>query len=181
MMEKRGRRAQIWVETVIYTLIGLTIIGILLAVVTPRIQQTTDRIVLEQTITALNDFNEKVIATLTAAGNSRQINFGIKEGELNINAGEDKVEYILRASSLKYSEPGVDIQQGDITIRTEEKDKKFNIFLTLDYSNLDITSGPEGVNTTQTLSKAPSPYGILIENKGDTDGDGKVEVNIRLV
>jgi len=37
------KRAQVWVETVIYTLIGLSIMGVVLAVAIPKINETKDK------------------------------------------------------------------------------------------------------------------------------------------
>ena len=47
---KNKKRGQIWVETVIYTLIGLTIIGLLLAVSKPQIDKQKDKALIEQKI-----------------------------------------------------------------------------------------------------------------------------------
>ena len=48
-MKKREKRAQVWVETVIYTLIGLVIMGLLIGVTTPKIKEMNDKIILGQT------------------------------------------------------------------------------------------------------------------------------------
>ena len=57
-------RGQIWVETVIYTLIGLALMGLVLAFVMPKINESKDRIILQQTITSLNDIDEKINSVL---------------------------------------------------------------------------------------------------------------------
>ena len=51
-MKKRGlvskrsdKKAQVWIETVIYTLIALALIGTVLAFVKPKIQEIQDKIV----------------------------------------------------------------------------------------------------------------------------------------
>ena len=48
------KKSQVWVETVIYTLIGLSIIGILLAVLKPTVESTKDRLMIEQIIESKN-------------------------------------------------------------------------------------------------------------------------------
>ena len=45
-----SRKGQIWIETVIYTLIGLALIGLVLAILTPKIKEFGDRQIIEQTI-----------------------------------------------------------------------------------------------------------------------------------
>ena len=37
-------KGQVWVETVLYTLIGLALIGVVLAIITPKINETRDKI-----------------------------------------------------------------------------------------------------------------------------------------
>ncbi|MBM3247766.1 hypothetical protein FJZ17_04490, partial [Candidatus Pacearchaeota archaeon] len=82
MFKKRG---QIWIETVIYTLIGLTIIGILLSIVTPKINQMNDKSLIIQSINSLNKIDEQISSTMVAAGNSRQIKKAFKKGEYIIS------------------------------------------------------------------------------------------------
>ena len=47
---KKFLKAQVWVETAVYTIIGLAIIGIILAIANPSIQRYKDNAVIEQTI-----------------------------------------------------------------------------------------------------------------------------------
>ena len=56
----RPKRSQVWVETVIYTLIGLAVIGILLAAAKPKIDEMRDKLVVEQTIDSMNSIDEKI-------------------------------------------------------------------------------------------------------------------------
>jgi hypothetical protein len=77
-----SKRGQIWVETVIYTLIGLSLIGLVLAIVTPKINDYRDRTVIDQTIESLNLFDEKVGEVLGAPGNARVVEFRMKRGNL---------------------------------------------------------------------------------------------------
>ena len=80
----KNKRGQIWVETVLYTLIGLTLIGIVLAIVTPKINESRDRIVVEQSIESLKIFDEKIKeVSENAVGNTRVISqFELGRGEL---------------------------------------------------------------------------------------------------
>ena len=75
------KKAQIWIETVLYTLIGLALIGIVLTIVTPKINEQKDRSVIEQSIEALNNFDSKITETLDrGGGNVRSIPvFSIKK------------------------------------------------------------------------------------------------------
>ena len=86
-MKKIG---QIWIETVLYTLIAIVLIGTVLAFVTPKIKQAQDRAAIEQSIAVLDLFDEKIEAVLQLQGNSRNIDITVKRGEL----------YIIRNSIL---------------------------------------------------------------------------------
>ena len=54
-MNKEG---QIWIETVLYTLIGLSLIGLTLTFVMPRINASKDIATIEQTMESLNVFQK---------------------------------------------------------------------------------------------------------------------------
>ena len=60
----RNKKGQVWIETVLYTLIGISLIGLVLAFVTPKINEAKDRAVVEQTINSLSTFDEKMNAAL---------------------------------------------------------------------------------------------------------------------
>lgn len=162
-MQKRG---QAWVETVVYTLIGLTIMGIVLGIATPRIKQMTDKAIIEQTMVAMNELNQKVIITQSTEGQTRKIDFRIKKGKLVIGAEQNKISFVLENTGLEYSEVGAEISQGDITVLTEENGKKYNINLVLDYAgtyNVQFDS----TDTDKILTQAPTAYQLLIKNMGN--------------
>ena len=54
---KKGvkKRGQIWVETVIYTLIALVMIGTILAFALPKISEIQDKSTIEQSIIVIKD------------------------------------------------------------------------------------------------------------------------------
>jgi type II secretory pathway pseudopilin PulG len=162
-MEKRG---QIWVETVVYTLIGLAIIAMLVAVAKPKINQMTEKAVITQTMESLNTLNEQIFDTITASGNQREITLLIKKGEYFIDSPNDNIYFILRDSSYKYSQPNISFKQGDIYVLTHDKgNKEYDIYLMLNYSSFNITYFNKDVN--KTLTSAPSAYTLLVQNLGN--------------
>ena len=54
------KRGQVWVETVIYTLIGLTIMGLLLAFVKPAIDEKRDQIVIGNSLEIINSIDSQI-------------------------------------------------------------------------------------------------------------------------
>ena len=91
-MNKRG---QIWVETAIYTLIGLIIIAIVLSIATPQIEKMKERAIIKQTITALNEFNNEIKNVEQAAGSVKIVFFKITQGKLEIDSKQNKIIYTL--------------------------------------------------------------------------------------
>lgn len=174
-MKKRG---QVWIETVLYTLIALVLIGIVLAFITPKLNDARDKAVVEQTIGALNVLDEKVAAVLRAPGNVRIIDFTLRRGDLYIDS-ENNLIYITIADLINpYSEPGSKIQEGRVSLLSEKGQKLSSISLTLNYSGTaDIMYDEEEKN--QKFGQATTPYRISIENKGDADSEGTPEINIK--
>ena len=169
-------KAQVWIETAMYTLIGLVIIGVVLGIATPSIDRYKDEIVLEQTVTAINSLNEKIIeAADSGSGNRRLIpELRIKKGKIDIDSTGNSINYVLEESRLEYSEPGVEVNQGDIIIKTEERGRRYDIYLSLSYDDIDLMYNGEEQN--KTFHPVATPYKIFVENNG-TIGN-KVKINI---
>jgi hypothetical protein len=163
-MEKRG---QVWVETVIYTLIGLAILTTIIAVITPKISQVSDNIIITQTIEAMNKLNEQIRDTLTYPGNQREVLVYVKKGEYTIDGFNNSIYYTLKNTNLKYSEPNATISEGDLTLITLPKgNKKYDIKIFLNYSSFNLTYANK--DSVEVLTSAPTAYSLLILNK-----DGK--------
>jgi len=170
----KNKRGQVWVETVIYTLIAFTLMGLVLAFVVPKIEETQDRGIIEQSIQVLQDI-DSLIRNLGGPGNQRTPEIGISKGTLTINGVEDKIFFELE-SRYQYSQPGENITIGKITANTKAQGKINIITLTLNYTgtyNLRYANADE----TKTLSRAPVPYQILISDEG-TDSFGKPIINM---
>ena len=173
-MNKRG---QIWVETVIYTLIAFILIGLVLAFAKPKIEELRDKAILEQSIEMMEDLDLTITEVIQAgAGNKRVIEVGIKKGDITLDGASDKIIFEFDGKHV-YSEPGEDIQKGNLIIRTEEVGNIAFINVTRDYSDYDITYN-EG-DYLKIISKAATPYNLVISNSGK-NVDGKIIVNIEL-
>jgi len=129
-------RSQIWVETAIYTLIGLTLIAIVLSVTIPQVNKLKDKSIVEQTAESLSSLDNQLIEIGTTAGNTRIIFFKFEKGSLEINSTHDKIIYTLDNTDLKFSEPGLDLKFGEISYRTEEFGNAYNVILSLDYEDV---------------------------------------------
>jgi len=177
-MKIKKTKAQIWVETVIYTLIGLAIITIILVTILPRIEIMKDKAIIEQTISSINDINSKILELEQASsGNVRVVNFRMSKGKLEIDSANDSIIYVLEDTKLEMSEPGVEIEQGSIIIKTEPIGSKFKVSLISRYENIDITY--ENQEQNKILHAGATPYKIVIENTGVVTGDKKnIDLNV---
>ncbi len=197
-------QGQIWVESVLYTLIGLTLIGLTLAIVYPRIAESRDRAVVEQSIEVLNVFDTKINEVLLRGeGNVRSIpEFTLRRGEFSIDAGNNILILTIRGLRKPYSEVNKDISIGNVHVKTSLVKKNYDVELKVDYTpSADIVYGcvPPSSSLTpaadcklltsqggankviKTLNVASRPYAFSIENIG-ADGivvGSRIFVNIK--
>lgn len=168
-MKKINSKAQIWVETVIYTLIGLSIIGIVLGIVKPALDERRDSISARQSIDLLNYIDSQIgEVRTTGAGNTRQMSIKIGSGKLYVDGINDKILIYMEKSTHELTDPGVETSVGgNIKAVTTKRGSTYNITLTLDYSNsVNITY--QGKDTLQIMQAAASPYDIWVNNNGLT-------------
>ena len=174
MINKKG---QVWIETVLYTLIGLALIAIVLTFVTPKINESRDKVLLEQTLISLNDLDSLVSQVSVVPGNTRKLLFTMKKGTLEIDTDSNKINFKLKDSNVLFSEPGVPINIGRIEVLTTEGQKTNQVKLTLSYDSKNLTyNGVQQSNTT--FSAASTPYSFLFSNKGNINEDGISVIDI---
>lgn len=169
------RNGQVWVETVIYTLIGLSLIGIVLALVTPQIKDYRDRALIEQSLDSLNSFDNKISEVVDAPGNRRNVIFEIKKGNFYLDTLQDKIKFVLDESESKYSEVGVPVQIGRASITTIESGDKYEVSIEIEYP-YNLTFEGRDIADEIKFSSAPIPYQFYIENHGNYNGP--LELNI---
>jgi len=173
----KNRRGQIWVETIIYTLIAFALIGLVLAFVKPKIEEIQDKGIIEQSISILEEI-DLIIKTLGDPGNQRIINLRISKGVFSIDGENNKLFFEIE-SRHTYSEPGRDVIIGNIIVLTEKKGKINDVTLTRDYEGeYDITY--QNMNELKKIGKTSTSYTLLIANKGE-NALNKTIVNIEVI
>ena len=111
----KNKKAQIWIETVIYILIGIALIALVLAFVVPKINAEKERIIIDQTIASLSLIDDKINEVITTGiDNRRIIEFTLNKGELLFDPVSEKIIFKLEDLAKPYSEPGVEIQNGRV-------------------------------------------------------------------
>jgi len=161
------RKAQVWIETVLYTLMGLALIGIVLAIATPKINESRDRILVEQTIKSLNVWDDRIGELVDRGqGNVRNIPaFTMKRGALIINSTSDEIVFMIDGLSRPYSEVGYEIKEGNILLTSYQNEKSAYVTLVLSYQNVsNITYG--GADENKKFTAAATPYVFSLKNLG---------------
>jgi len=172
-MKKRG---QVWIETVIYTLIAFVMIGLVLSYARPKIQEIQDQALLKQSTDMLKQIDSTLLS-MGSAGNQRILEISIKKGELKIDGELEKIIFEMESKTL-YSEPDKEITDGSVIILTQKGADTNLVSLTLDYDdvyNLKV----QGKDELRTLSSASTPYKFSILNEGaDTNGEPIMNITI---
>lgn len=172
-MEPKG---QVWLETVIYILIGLTIIGLVLGFVTPKINEKRDRIVIEQSVAALNVFDSKIKEVIESGiYNKRVLEFKMQRGNLYVDSQKNQVVFFLDGLTAPYSEPSINIPLGRVILKTTQGRKTSAVNLTLQYgAGTDITF--DGTQDMIKINPSAVPYKFSFENKGVSAGAYVIDI-----
>jgi len=177
-MKEVNKNAQVWVETVIYTLIALVMIGLVLSFAKPKIEEFQDKATIEQSIKMMGQI-DSVIREIDqrGVGNQRTMQIELKDGSLKINGVNDKLVFEI-TSRYQYSEEDSDYSEGDITINTEKKGELNLVSLTIEYGlRYDLTYQLK--DNLKTIDKASVPYDVKISNNG-AGSDGRIKINFEV-
>ena len=148
MFSKKG---QVWVETVIYTLIAFIMIGLVLSYARPKIEESKDKAILEQSINILKKIDTIVNDIRDSPGNKRQLDIKIREGELIINSSENSI-YFKMKSKYPYGESGLTIQEGNINVTTFERGEYDIIIMERHFSGINMTWQNKNMKKTIILN-----------------------------
>ena len=160
----KNKSGQVWVETVIYTLIAFTLIGAVIGFAKPKIEELQDKTIIDQSSEMLKDINSVISSIRGTPGNQRILEVSLNGGSLIIDGAGDSIVFEIE-SRAEYSEPGEEIVQENLIIKTEPLGKLNRVTLTTDYlGEYNITY--EGLDQNKLISKAPTPHRVSIENKG---------------
>ena len=169
-------KGQVWVETVIYTLIALTMIGAVLAFILPKIEEIRDKSVIEQSINSVKDIDSVILSVVQGGpGNKRLVESNIKKGAMKIDGTQNQLIFEIETSYL-YSEPEKIINLGNVKAVTTDIGGINKVTLTASY-NYNIMYN--NLDDEKVLEQSSTPYMITIENKGE-DADGNTIINLNV-
>jgi len=167
----KKRSGQVWVETVIYTLIAFVLIGTVLAFVKPKIDELQDKAIIEQSIGIMENINNLILSSIQGGeGNRRVIDIVIKKGSLTIDSQQNKLVFEIDSAYL-YSEEGIEIKERGVDVLTRKVGSQNVVTLTNNYLGRYEIMIDSDNSQVKTLSKASTFHKISIANKGkDEDG-----------
>jgi len=174
----KGVKGQVWVETVIYTLIALVMIGLVLSVAKPKIEEFQDRAVIETSIKIIEQIDLLVKEVeYYKAGNQRLIGIDLKKGTFEIDGINDQIIFEMK-SRYQYSEFDTSYTEKGLIINSEKEGELNTIEIMKNYSGrYNITFQQK--DALKTLSKSSSQYELIISNRGEND-NGRTEINFEV-
>ncbi len=181
MKKVKKKSGQVWVETVIYTLLAFLMIGLVVSYVKPKVEELRDKAIIEQSSQMMKEIDSTILS-MGGAGNQRILEIGIKEGVFRINAPNDLLVFEMESKN-KYTEEGNKINDGNVIVYTSEKrGGVYIVNLTLDYSaNNEYNLKFLGEEELKTIPPAPTLYKLSILNEGtDPQQPSKIILNISI-
>lgn len=162
-------RGQIWVETVLYTLLGLGLMGLVMAFALPKITASQERAVVEQSIQSMNALYGAIETVQTrGTGNVKVVSFTLQAGNLVIDGTNDTLVLTLPEQKSKYSQPGSPIEQGPVTILTEERSGSYQVLLSVALPRINLTLS--GLDDQKTLTAVSTAHRITVSAIGTQSG-----------
>ncbi|MEM2956550.1 MAG: hypothetical protein QW041_03205 [Candidatus Pacearchaeota archaeon] len=172
-----GKKAVVWISTVLYTLISLAIIAALMAVIQPKVTELKDKYTVEQTVQSLNILDERMMTAKQATGMNLNYRINLDKGALTIDGYNEKI-YWNFISKYQYSEENKIINVGKIKAVTKPSADLWNVTLSLEYKQHNINITTNGKDEIKTITPAGLPYSLWITNKGIKSGISEIDITI---
>lgn len=166
----KNYEGQVWIETVIYTLIALIMIGAVLSWGKPKIEELQDKSIIEQTIGVLENIDSQISSAVQGGpGNKRLIDIGLKKGQITIDGMGDTIKFEMETRYV-YSELGQEIYIGNVMAYTVKKGELNIVTLKLDYKDKYDLQYQGNSDGTKTITKSSTPYRLSISNVQNAEG-----------
>jgi hypothetical protein len=169
-------RGQIWVETVVYTLIAFLMMGLVLSYAKPKIEQIQDKAALDQSVEMLKEIDSIITSIKDVSGNKRELGLVFKKGNIQFDGEGDIVSFDME-SRYAYTEPGREVKDGTLTIFTVEKGKYNQVNISRVYSP-DFNITVNGIDAKKTITRSASSYSVTISNKGTYNGKTIIDITV---
>lgn len=164
----KNKKAQIWIETVIYTLIAIVLLGLVIAFAKPYIEKQKDKAIIDSAIGMMNEIDNQITdVKRKGVSNQREVSFFIKKGQVIVDAPNNEIKFELESTKYEASALGQTIQIPGtaLKIKTEKAGSNFKVAIWIKYSDANILY--ENQDTLKEFETSPSPYRIMVEKLSD--------------
>jgi len=180
---KKEKLGQVWIETVVYTLIGLVLIGMVLAFALPVVEVKKDERVFLSTVDALNTIDNKITEIYNLGpSNKRNVPIAIGKGQLviesnnDLSGGNDRLVFVIEDSAYAASEyersVEIEIDGTNLKVKTVEKgDKNYEITIVREYPSARYNLTYDMKDILHTLNSASGAYNLEVVNRGRNNMD----------
>lgn len=173
-MKKRG---QVWVETVIYTLIGFMLISLVFAYARPKIREMQNEIIIKNSIYSLEQIDLKMRSAIQAGvGNRRVEEIRVNLGNFFIDA-ENNLIYFEFEVNNPYSEVGLLIPGRVVDVITLDKLDFYLVKTILNYSHYNLTL--ENRETIQVYPKSNIGYEVFMTYVENVNSIPQINLEVR--
>ena len=159
----REKQGQVWMETLLYTAVGLAIIGVVLSFTVPKLEQNKERALVSKQIADLKRLDAAILDIANSPIDStKTYELSLERGALIIDGLENSITSSLE-SSTRYSEPGVAVQDGRVSVLTTQIDKKsYRIVMRTTYQSFGVNLTANRADKSIEFTQAPTPYVLEI-------------------
>jgi hypothetical protein len=173
-MKKRG---QVWVETVIYTLIGFMLIALVFAYARPKIKEMQNEIIIKNSINSLEQIDLKIKSiTQTGVGNKRIEEVKINDGKFIIDSENNLILFEIEVDE-PYSQVGLNIKKGVLDLVTIDKQMNYLVRVSLNNSDVNITL--DNREQIQSYSKSNVPYKFSISYNQNINSIPQINLEVQ--
>jgi len=166
-MFKMNQKGDVWVSTILYTLIGLAIIGSLIAVIQPRISESENKRIADQTVQSLNVLDDTILRARESTGTRLEYKLNLDKGNLIIDGVNESIYWQADLSSPQSQENmTINLSEGRMQALTVKSGALWNIKFTLNYKAYGINITVNEKDDIKTLTPSSMPYSIWITNRG---------------
>jgi len=175
-----NNKGDVWVSTVLYTLIGLAIIGSLIAVLQPKISELKDKLVAEQTVQSLNVLDDTMLRVREATGTRLNYILRLDKGNFIIDGYNESI-YWQSDSKYQYSDENKLINlttTRGIQVLTVKSGGLWNINFMMNYRGYGLNITINGKDDFKTLTPSSMPYSVWITNKGIQNKTQQIDFSV---
>jgi len=157
-----NKKADIWISAVIYIGLAITILTIVLAAGMPVINKLRDKNIEIQTRDVMSSLDDTIRTVVKEGPGSRRTPvIKINRGEFKIDEDQNEIVWTLSNSKFMFSQPDIEISEGNLKINTAESNVKGEYIVTISSSYADT-----GLRLNPQINVLSGQYNLVITNEG---------------